>query len=254
MKQRMQGMVIGVLATVLLLGTVTAFASTTRTIEVTFGNIRTTIFGQEFVTHNSYGVVIEPFYYNGDVYMPIDAILHAMGDNAQWDEATKTFNFGVAEGEQAPQVEVRHYLGSDIFSVESRWWVEHPANGSFVMAGVTYHSGVTIEQTRTAPASRRLGETMTGALYGRATYDISELGVTKLTGTLGSVNNVTGGTLTVTCADSGRFLGGGDVAGGRNATSTDITIEIPSNVQRVTIQLQTPSAWRGPGFGNAFFS
>jgi len=150
--------------------------------------------------------------------------------------------------------EIRHYLGSDISPSESTWWVEHPANGSFRMAGTTFHTGVTIENTTTAPASRRLDGTITGPLFGRATYDISGLGITRLTGTLGSVSNITGGSLTVTCADSGRFLGSGETAGGPNARTSIITIDIPSDVQRVTILLQTPRGWRGPGFGNAFFS
>ena len=146
----------------------------------------------------------------------------------------------------------RFYLENDIFAAESRWWNGHPANGSFNMGGSTFHMGVSIENTSTAPASRRFDGTMTGPLYGIATYDISGLGVTVLTGTLGSVGNVTGGTLTVTCADSGRFLGGSDVSGGRNASYHVVTIDIPADVQRVTLLLQTRS-WRGPGFGNVYF-
>ena len=97
MKQRMQGMVMGVLITVLLFGSVTAWAATTQTIEVTFGNIRTTLLGQEFVVRDEQGVIIEPFTYNDRVYVSVDTILRAMRSNAQWDEATSTLNFGAVE-------------------------------------------------------------------------------------------------------------------------------------------------------------
>ena len=61
MKQRMQGMVMGVLVTVLLLGSVAAFAAAPQSIEVTFGNIRTTLFGEEFVVRDAQGMIIQPF-------------------------------------------------------------------------------------------------------------------------------------------------------------------------------------------------
>ena len=96
MKQRMQGMVMGMLVMALLFGTVTVFAATTRSIEVTFGNVRTTLFGQEFVVRDGQGLVIEPFVYNGRAYFPLETILHAMAENAQWNEATSTLNFGAA--------------------------------------------------------------------------------------------------------------------------------------------------------------
>ena len=95
MKQRMQGAVIGVLTTVLLLGAVTVYASATRTIEVTVGTVRTTIFGEEFVVRDEQGLIIEPFMYNGRAYLPAESILHAMGANAQWNFENNTFNFGI---------------------------------------------------------------------------------------------------------------------------------------------------------------
>jgi len=94
MKQRMQGMVIGVLVTVLFLGTITVWATNTRAIEATFGNYRTTLFGREFVARNAEGVILQPFSYNGSVYIPIESVLHAMDANAQWNEITGTLNFG----------------------------------------------------------------------------------------------------------------------------------------------------------------
>jgi len=97
MKQRMQGMVIGILVMTLLFGTITVFAAANRTIEVTFGNVRTTLFGQEFVVRDAQGLVIEPFMYNDRAYVPVDTVLHAMGANAQWNADTGTLNFGTGQ-------------------------------------------------------------------------------------------------------------------------------------------------------------
>ena len=44
MKQSLKGFVAGILTAVLLLSTVTVFAVTPQTVEVIFGNVRTTLF------------------------------------------------------------------------------------------------------------------------------------------------------------------------------------------------------------------
>ena len=98
MKQRMQGMVMGILVMTLLFGTVTVFAASTRTIEVTFGGVRTFLFEHEFVVRDDQGLVIEPFVYNGRVYVPVDTVLHAMGNNASWDASTGILRFGQLDG------------------------------------------------------------------------------------------------------------------------------------------------------------
>ena len=94
MKQRMQGLIAGIFVMVLLLGTVTVFAATSRTIEVTFGNFRTYLFGQEFISRNEQGEIVQPFMYNGSLYVPVESILHAMGDNISWDETNGILHFG----------------------------------------------------------------------------------------------------------------------------------------------------------------
>ena len=135
MKQHMQGMVMGVLVTVLLLGTATIFAATPQTIEVVFGNVRTTLFGQEFVVRDSQGLVIEPLTYNGRVYVPVETVLHAMGQNVQWDAYAGILNFGTT-AQQPPNLERRTLNSAAPFydrgSVGSG---EVPRIAEFVMMG-----------------------------------------------------------------------------------------------------------------------
>jgi len=140
MKLRMQGMVMGVLVTVLLLGTITVWAATTQTIEVTFGNVRTTIFGQEFVVRDEQGLVIEPFIYNGRAYVPVDTVLHAMGANAQWNETTSTLNFGTVEQPAVARERVSLRQAAPMFSSSNGEWWSTVSQVNYVMMGGARHN------------------------------------------------------------------------------------------------------------------
>ena len=94
MKQRLQGIVIGILTMAMLFGSVAVFAAAPQTIEVVFGGVRTTLFGQEFVVRDEQGIVIEAITHNNRLYVPVDSILHAMGENVQWNPDTSILNFG----------------------------------------------------------------------------------------------------------------------------------------------------------------
>ncbi|MCL2016500.1 MAG: hypothetical protein FWG68_09675, partial [Defluviitaleaceae bacterium] len=89
-----QGFLSGILLTTLLFSTVSVFAAAPQTIEVIFGNVRTTLFGQEIISRDAQGTIVEPLTYNGTVFIPIDTILQALQENAQWNAATNTLNFG----------------------------------------------------------------------------------------------------------------------------------------------------------------
>jgi len=162
MKQRMQGMLMGILVTVLLIGTVTVFAATPQTIEVIFGGVRTTLFGQEFVVRDDDGLVIEPITYNGRVYIPVDTVLYAMEQNAQWNEATRTLNFGAAT--QAPNAGQQQgtMLGRDIQAFRLDHTFERLDVGFPLVAtimGVDYVYGFTTN------GNTRLGPNQTASIF-----------------------------------------------------------------------------------------
>ena len=118
MKQRLQGMVMGVLLAVLLLGTMTVFAANTRTIEVSFGGYRTYLFEQEIVVRDDDGKIIEPFSHNGHVFIPVDTVLHAMRENATWDEKRGVLRFGqvTAERVKIPLQETAPFFDSGLIT------------------------------------------------------------------------------------------------------------------------------------------
>ena len=140
MKQRMQGIVMGVLVMTLLFGTMTVFAASTQTIEVTFGGVRTFLFGQEFVVRDEQGVVIEPLTYNDRVYVPVDSILHAMGNNASWDAATGILRFGQVDG----PVVGTPTGGASFARTVPPFDVSHSAGDNFTSRGIRIRDNVTM--------------------------------------------------------------------------------------------------------------
>ena len=101
MKTRIQGIVIGALAMALLVGGIAAAAPLTRDIRVTYRNIKLVIDGTEVTPKNVNGDVVEPFIYEGTIYLPLRAIGEALGKTASWDPETSTA-FVVSEPSAAP--------------------------------------------------------------------------------------------------------------------------------------------------------
>ena len=87
------------------------------------------------------------------------------------------------------------------------------------------------------------------------TYDIANMGITRLSGTFGIVdighpNNI-GGNLTVICNSSGFELGSVTVNAGDEPMFANVNI--PPDTQIVQVRLQVDGAGMVVGFGDAFF-
>jgi type II secretory pathway pseudopilin PulG len=154
----------------------------------------------------------------------------------------------------------RYYLESDLMSTTSSdgrnaKWYKHPENGTFTIDGVTYHRGASTDDVGYAIATATAS----------ATFDLTEHDITRLSGTFGfarrgndgrgwnnqNVINATRGSLTVIDADSGRFLGGGDVTLRNHVTQ--INVDIPQGVNRVSISMEVTGGYVLVAFGDAFF-
>ena len=61
-------------------------ASGTRTLEVTYKDIKLVIDGQEIVPKDAAGNVVEPFQANGTTYLPVRAIGEALGKEVTWHQ------------------------------------------------------------------------------------------------------------------------------------------------------------------------
>jgi len=147
---------------------------------------------------------------------------------------------------QPPAPMERLFLETDLMGMtSSQHWSRHPSSGTFTMDGVTYHRGVSVSS---------IARNMVSAT---ATYDVAGMGFTRLSGMLG-VANIPGiftiGTrimLTVTCADSGRSLGGAGVS--RGSAAQRVNVFIPPDVRRVTIRLSAEGTSIRAGFGDVYF-
>jgi len=97
MKQRIQGIIIGVLLCATLLGGITLFARPTlewRNVNVAFGNYRVFLDGVEFTARDDNGNHIELFNKDGWIFAPFEHIARAFGRTAYWDAETHSLYLG----------------------------------------------------------------------------------------------------------------------------------------------------------------
>jgi hypothetical protein len=91
MKKWVKGMTISGITLVLLLSTVTVFAATvTRNIRVTYRNISLVVDGEDVTLQNIAGDSVEPFIFEGMVFVPVCALGEALGLDVNWDGRTST--------------------------------------------------------------------------------------------------------------------------------------------------------------------
>jgi hypothetical protein len=237
MKQRMQGMVMGVLVTALLLGTVTVFAATPRTIEATFGNFRTYIFGQEFVSRNAQGEILQPFMYNGSLYLPAEAVLHAMGNNASWDVATGAFSFGGVQ-QPTPEERISLNMAAPLFDSGSFGGrgghisrIPDSRVRDSVRMGGTYYRDVIVYRSASLSRPGRNGSFTLHNLNGQ---------FSNLTGYIGRVDESAMYNATVTIS------GDGNVLQAINLRATDMPVPISISVVGVR-QLRVEVEFAGTG-------
>ncbi|XEC96390.1 stalk domain-containing protein [Paenibacillus tarimensis] len=86
-----KGFLTGVVLTAALTLPFTTFAETVqKSIKVTYSDIKVTLNGETATLKDVTGKVLEPFNYNGSVYVPIRGISEALGMNVTYDSANKT--------------------------------------------------------------------------------------------------------------------------------------------------------------------
>jgi len=101
MKQRIQGIVIGFVAAVILSSLAVWAAAGTQSIEVTYRDIKLYVDGAFIIPKDPNGNVVEPFIYNGTTYLPIRAVGEALGRSVEWEGDTSSIYIG-GRGPGAP--------------------------------------------------------------------------------------------------------------------------------------------------------
>ena len=130
-------------------------ASGTRTLEVTYKDIKLVIDGQEIVPKDAAGNVVEPFQANGTTYLPVRAIGEALGKEVSWDGSTNTVYVGQAAAAALPY----QVNGADLYDGSK-------TDASFSVAGKAYKAGVVLRSY--SSLSSWHGDFYDGSEIGRA--------------------------------------------------------------------------------------
>jgi len=145
MKQRIQGIIIGILISALVFGSITTVfaAATLKKIDVYYDNYKIVIDGEPFEARDKSGV-IEPFSYDGWIYAPFEHIAKALNMNARWDGKTKTLFLDTPAVPPAPKPKVKYFFDVvKAYDIQSHvsGYKEYGENISFKMLGDDYTNG-----------------------------------------------------------------------------------------------------------------
>ena len=100
MKKELRGFIIGVIITMMILGSVVFSESITQTIEVIFNSVNLEVNGKKVEADN--------ILYNGTTYVPLRAVAEILGKEVGWNQETRTasINDKVAEKDAGIPIKV----------------------------------------------------------------------------------------------------------------------------------------------------
>ncbi len=114
-KSYFKGLVSGVL--IILLTTNIVFASSSKSIKVTFDNIRMIFDGVEKKPASD----SKPITYNGKIYVPLDFTAKSIGKNYTWDSKNKTAYIGLTKNEVSNNIVAKTSDGSAQLTFPKGW-------------------------------------------------------------------------------------------------------------------------------------
>ena len=222
MKQRMQGMVIGFLVSVLFLSGITVWAATgTQNVSITYRDIKLQIDGVPLTPRDANGNVVEPFIYNGTTYLPVRAVGEAFGKAVEWDGNTNTVYVGSKPGGTSFIKAVPPYDVSSSNRVKTE--------SNVTMGGTVYYDALTFNDS------------------GFALHNLNGQ-YTRISGYLGHVNGTgVGGSMTIT------FYGDGRILDSYELDAQQLPQHISINVTGV-LQLKIESKSMGPVYGTGKYA
>ena len=90
MKERIQGIIIGIVITLFLIGTLSFASHYSEYVERFYKNIKITLNGINIEPKDVNGNIVEPFIIDGTTYLPVRAICKALGLEVNWNSETNT--------------------------------------------------------------------------------------------------------------------------------------------------------------------
>lgn len=147
MKEKFQGVAIGLLIGTLCTGSVVYAKGGTENIQVTYNNIKVYKDNQLYSLKDSNGKAVEPFVYNGTTYLPLRSVANLADMEVTWDSKTNSVylwdKISSAEKTSADMMEVCPPYEMDTACRE----YFKSAGNTFVMAGKHYTDGLTMGWT-----------------------------------------------------------------------------------------------------------
>lgn len=129
-KLHYKSFIAGVLVTTFIgIGSFSYAQSITKTISAIYNNIKIVVDGSEINATDANGNKVEPFIYNGTIYLPVRAIGQAFGKSVSWDGKTQTVYVGGVFQEQYMSDIMKPYNG------------EAYINETMMVAGKSYTKG-----------------------------------------------------------------------------------------------------------------
>ena len=143
MKQRIQGIIIGILIAIIFSGITVWAATGTKSVDITYRDIKLYVDGVLITPKDANDNIVEPFIYNGTTYLPVRALSEALGKRVTWDGNTSSVIIGLNPGEVVYFDDIlQPYQAGD----NKYWWQISEAKGEYILiAGVKYYHGVTNE-------------------------------------------------------------------------------------------------------------
>lgn len=98
MKERLKGMIVGLLVGTTVAGGTVWAATGMKTIDVMYDNIKIYMDGKLVEPKDANGQTVEPFIYDGTTYLPVRAVGNAIGKEVNWDGVEKVVYLGAKPG------------------------------------------------------------------------------------------------------------------------------------------------------------
>lgn len=139
MKNTLKSYFLGFLSAAVLVSGVTYAASTTKTIEALYNNIKIYVDGIKIDPKDAAGNAVEPFIYNGTTYLPVRAVGEAIGKTVTWDGTTQSVYLGEIPGTTQSWMDVckpYEYINATEYLISD--------SNTFTMSGINYTNGFTM--------------------------------------------------------------------------------------------------------------
>ena len=140
MKERLKGLLLGIIIGVMIATTSVIASNGTIQKILNYNNIKITMNGQEVKPTDANGNYVEPFIIDGTTYLPVRGIANALGLYVDWDSKTNTVKLSETpfESKTEDMTEVEKFVaeyGEEFISAFESGFIQSGLTGKTVITG-----------------------------------------------------------------------------------------------------------------------